>query len=129
MRAWSTPSHASPAKSSKRAASAGSGSTGSPNSAWKLGPPGPNAEARREGDVDLEPALEQKHAIEPGGGADVEVVDRALVTIDRLRPVPHDHVDVRAIVDTEEEVDVRPAVILAAADEPVSAAPVMRGSS
>ena len=87
-----------------------------PNSARKLGATRAERRGGSEGDVDLEPAREQEHAVQPGGRANVEMVDRACVAVDRLRPVPHDVVDVRAVVDTEEEVDVRPAVLLAADD-------------
>ena len=66
----------------------------------------------RERDVDLEAALEQEDAVEGRAGAHIPVVDGAGFLVDGARPVGDHLVEVGALGDAEEDVDVRPAVLV-----------------
>ena len=67
----------------------------------------------REGDVHLEAVREQKDPVERIAGANVPVMDGAGLVVDGGRPVDDHLVEVGALGDAEEDVDVRPAVLVA----------------
>ncbi len=61
----------------------------------------------REGDVDLEAALEQEDAVESRAGAHIPVVD----CIDGRRPVRDHVIEVGVLGNAQEDVDVRPSIL------------------
>ena len=66
-----------------------------------------------ECDIDLEAALEQEDPVESRAGPDVPVVDGLAFLVEGGRPVGDHLVEIGALCDAQEDVDVGPAILVA----------------
>src|SRR5580658_6431870 len=81
-----------------------------------------------EGEIDLQGAREEKHAVYPRAGPDVKVVQGELLAVHVLRPIGEDVRQCAGIADAKSEVYVRPPVFASgrrrASDRSASDTPV-----
>jgi hypothetical protein len=79
----------------------------------KAWPTGSEVPLRRERNVDMKPTLEEEDPVERGPRADVPVVDDSSLVAEGRCPVCDDVVDVGALSDAQEDVDIGPGVLVA----------------
>ena len=83
---------------------------------------------RGEPEIHLETGWQQKRPVDRGRDLELEVVQGSKFAVEVVGPIGEDRIQRDIIGDAEVQVDVGPSILSAVRPEPVSAAPVMRGS-